>query len=199
MSCLYVIGSSVQGEPEEVVERLLKPGRIVKVDREKYRFRELGGPYVHISDKERGIQRFAPSIASTITEGSKEKYWALLGWWGKRRFMVRMMGDGCTVDVEAPSEVAEPWYGRGRGSNQDVATGIIPPGIVRMPGWPHLEPEPIESAWVSVWGGRCESVGVHTRGYSLSWTPVELWPELVAAVVAVELGGLRPKEEPQWW
>lgn len=199
MSCLYLIGRSVRGEPEEVVERLLKPGRIVKVEREKYRFRQFGGPSVYIPQEETAPEEDGSGGAGSTTERAKAKYWALLGWWGKRRFMVRMMGDGCTVDVEAPSEVAEPWYGRGRESDQDVATRIIPPGIVRMPGWPHLEPEPILSASVSVSGGRCERVGVGTRGYSLSWTPAKLWPELVAAVVAVKLGGLRPKEEPQWW
>ncbi len=192
MSCLSISGSLVRGEAEEVVERLLRPGRIIRVEREKYRFRQSGGPHIYPPFEE---METGPDFSGDPITWAKQmnvKYWMLLGRWERRRrFMVRMMGDGCTVEVEAPAELAEPWYGRGGGVFGGSVTGIIPAGLVRMPAWPHLGQGAIQSASVSVRDGRCMSVNVTMKGYFFNWTPAKLWPELVAAIVAVQLGGLQ--------
>lgn len=182
MAVLSVIGEELAGEPEELIERFCQPARIVSV-----------------KPTERGARLW--SAGRYV-----EKACFLYGFWARRRFVVRMIGCNRVVDAEADAELARPWYARTGGLPEPRGSKYaLPASMVRLPGWPNLDPGPVLYASVVVYGmsarqGGLEAVHASTeKGFSIDWAPAELTPELITAVAAARLGGLEWVPPPPYY
>ncbi|MCX7603478.1 MAG: hypothetical protein N2036_05310 [Bryobacteraceae bacterium] len=161
-------------------ERLVAPGRIRRIRASK-----------------RNSMLPQGSPMDRKTEGS----WLMVlvrGFYGARRFHVRIYGREEVVEAVAPWDLATPYYSRPFHRKEDELLEVrVPAEMIELPQWPRIEIGPFEAAAVSFSDFGVSSITVSARGnQSFSWKPARLSEGLTTMAVMHRFGGLHEVTGP---